>query len=61
MSSQRYRPNQQLEIYKFRVAPGLQISKELDLLMINLFYCLVMKEVFWGFGELSSIPSRSEK
>ena len=30
MSSQRYRPNQQLEIYNFRVVPGLQISKEVD-------------------------------
>ena len=32
MSSQRYRPNQQLEIYNFRVVPGLQISKEFDFL-----------------------------
>ena len=30
MSSQRYRPNQQLEIYNLRVVPGLQISKEVD-------------------------------
>ena len=28
MSSQRYRPNQQLEIYNFIMVPGLQISKE---------------------------------
>ena len=28
--SQPYKPNQQLEIYKFRVVPGLQISKEVD-------------------------------
>ena len=34
MSSQRYRPNQQLEIYNFRVVPGLQISKEVDFFMI---------------------------
>ena len=32
--SQRYQPNQQLEIYNFRVVPGLQISKEVDLFMI---------------------------
>ena len=28
--SQRYQPNQQLEIYNFRVVPELQISKEVD-------------------------------
>ena len=32
MGSPRYRPNQQLEIYNFRVVPGLQISKDVDFL-----------------------------
>ena len=40
MSSQRYRPNQQLEIYNFRVVPGLQISKEVDFFMIYMRTCL---------------------
>ena len=30
MRSQRYEPNQQLEIYNFRVVPLLRISKEGD-------------------------------
>ena len=34
MRSQRYYPNQQLEIYNFRVVPRLQISKEVDFFMI---------------------------
>ena len=38
MSSPRYRPNQQLEIYNFRVVPGLQISKEVDFLK---FICAI--------------------
>ena len=38
MSSQRYRSNQQLEIYNFRVVPGLQISKKVDLLQ---FICAI--------------------
>ena len=64
-SSRRYRVDQEIEIYNFRVVPDLQISKKLELLMIyTLFFFLyyfVMNEVFLGFGELSSIPSRSEK
>ena len=40
MSSPRYRPNQQLEIYNFRVVPGLQISKELDFSNIDM-------RIFW--------------
>ena len=31
--SQRYQPNQQLEIYNFRVATALQISREVDFVM----------------------------
>ena len=31
MSSRRYRVDQELEIYNFRVAPDLQISKATDL------------------------------
>ena len=30
MSSRRYRVDQELEIYNFRVVPELQISKEVD-------------------------------
>ena len=44
MSSQRYRPNQQLEIHNFRVVPGLQISKEVDFLrLISAFFRKVEK------------------
>ena len=32
MSSRRYRVDQELEIYNFRVVPELQISKEVDFL-----------------------------
>ena len=64
MSSRRYRPDRELEIYKFRVVLELQISKKLDLLMIykiclQLMFCFVTNEVFWRFGELSSIQARS--
>ena len=66
MSSRRYHPDQKNEIYNFRAVPELQISKKFELLMnymflFVVFYCFVMNEVFWGFGKLSSIPSRSEK
>ena len=62
VSSRRYRVDQELEIYNFRVVPDLQISKTLEFLVIYIFFvCFVMSEVFWAFGELSSIPSRSEK
>ena len=66
MSSRRYRVDQEIEIYNFRVVPDLQISKKLESLMIYIvvcffFYSFFMNEVFLGFGELSSIPSGSEK
>ena len=65
MSSRRYRVDQELEIYNFRVVPDLQISKKIELLMIYMFFCVfdcfVMNEVFWRFQKLSSIPSKSEK
>ena len=57
MSSRRYRVDQEIEIYNFRVVPDLQISKKLELLMnyiFSFFCCFVMNEVFWRFGELSS-------
>ena len=63
-SSRRYRVDQELEIYNFRVVPDLQISKKVEFLMIYSFFlllehCFVMNEVFWGFGELSSIQGGS--
>ena len=66
MSSRRYRVDQELEIYNFRVVPDLQISKKVEFLMIYMFFlfffhCFVMNEVFWRFQKLSSIPSKSEK
>ena len=71
MSSRRYRVDQEIEIYNFRVVPDLQISKTVELLMVYMFffvflfcfvfYCFVMNEVLWRFGELSSIPSGSGK
>ena len=42
--SQRYQPNQQLEIYNFRVVPGPQISKEVDLFMIHMFFDFVLRK-----------------
>ena len=42
MSSRRYRPDQELEIYNFRMVPELQISKKVDFLMIYMicvFFC----------------------
>ena len=68
MSSRRYRVDQEIEIYNLRVVQDLQISKKVELLMIHTiilcfflidFYCSVMNEVFWRFGELSSIQARS--
>ena len=64
MSSRRYRVDQKNEIYNFRVVPELQISKKHDFLMIymiccNYLFCCVMNEVFWRFGELSSIQGGS--
>ena len=63
MSSRRYRVDQEIEIYNFRVVPDLQISKKVDFLMIYMFvfvfllvfFCFVMNEVFWRFQKLSSI------
>ena len=37
-SSRRYHPNQEIEIYNFRVVPDLQISKKVDFLMIYMFF-----------------------
>ena len=64
VSSRRYRVDQEIEIYNFRVVPDLQISKKVELLMIYIFclfcfHCFVMNEVFWRFQKLSSIPSKS--
>ena len=49
------------------MVPDLQISKTVEYLVIyklflffsELFYCFVMNEVFWRFGELSSIQGGS--
>ena len=38
MSSRRYRVDQEMEIYNFRVVPDLQISKKLEFLMIYMFF-----------------------
>ena len=51
MSSRRYRVDQELEIYNFRVVPDLQISKKVEFLMIYMFlffHWFAMNEVFWG-------------
>ena len=44
MSSRRYRVDQELEIYNFRVVPELQISKEVDLLRFICVLVFVRKE-----------------
>ena len=64
MSSRRYRVDQEIEIYNFRVVPDLQISKKVEFLLIYMifaliFHCFVMNDVFWRFGELSSIQGGS--
>ena len=64
MSSRRYRVDQELEIYNFRVVPDLQISKKVELLMIYMFFlfffhCFAMNEAFWRIQKLSSIPPKS--
>ena len=59
MSSQRYRPNQQLEIYNFRVVPCLQMSKDVDFqwfmcaffVKINKVNCFGTNEVPFKFQE----------
>ena len=38
MSSRRYRVDQELEIYNFRVVPDLQISKKVEFLMIYMIF-----------------------
>ena len=61
-SSRRYRVDQEIEIYNFRVVPDLQISKKVEFVTIYkffIFHCFVMNEVFWRFGELSSIQGGS--
>ena len=58
-STQRYRPDQQLEIYNFRVVPGLQMSKEVDfqwficvfLIKLIKVHCFVTNEVPFKFQE----------
>ena len=61
MSSRRYRPDQELEIYNFRVVLELQISKNVEFLMIYIIFCnifgFVMNEEFWRIQKLSLIPS----
>ena len=37
-SSRRYHPNQKNEIYNLGVVPDLQISKNVDLLMMYIFF-----------------------
>ena len=45
MSSRRYRVDQELEIYNFRVVPELQISKEVDFYDLYVFYFLFENKV----------------
>ena len=68
VSSRRYHLDQKNEIYNFRVVPDLQISKKVEFLMIHMIifvfclsdlYCFVMNDVFWRFGEFSSIQGGS--
>ena len=55
VNSRRYRVDQQIEIYNFRVVPDLQISKKVESLMI--YMCLfVFVSLFcheWGTLEVS--------
>ena len=53
MSSRRYRVDQEIEIYNFRVVPDLQISKKVDFLMIYMFFfeisfCIFFLRLFEG-------------
>ena len=61
MSSRRYRVDQEIEIYNFRVVPDLQISRKVEFLMIYMFFfhCFIMNEVFRGIQKLSSIQGGS--
>ena len=64
MSSRRYRVDQEIEIYNYRGVPDLQISKKIEFVMIYMMFLfliliVVMNEVFWRFGELSSIQGGS--
>ena len=64
MSSRRSRPDQELEIYNFRVVPDLQTSKKVDVLMIHMFLFVfnVLDFRIWipqvGFGVMD-VESRS--
>ena len=49
MSSRRYRVDQELEIYNFRVVPDLQISKKVYFLMIYVFFLRFAFTYFLGF------------
>ena len=44
VSSRRYRVDQGLEIYNFRVVPELQRSKEVDFLRFICVLCFVRKQ-----------------
>ncbi len=46
MSSRRYRPDQELEIYNFRVILELQISKKVDLFVIYIIRFVFLFVVF---------------
>ena len=51
MSSRRYRVDQEIEIYNFRVVPDLQISKKVEILMIYMIFLHVFGApggVRWG-------------
>ena len=68
MSSPRYRPNQQLEIYNFRVVPGRQIIKEVDfkdqyacLSEIKTLHCFVTNEAPFRFPEVILVPFEPQK
>ena len=69
MSSQRYRPNQQLDIHNFRVVPGLQISKEVEsndeyvffFQTIKKLHCFVTNEVPFRFQEELMVRFKQRK
>ena len=50
MSSRRYRVDQEIEIYNFRVVPDLQISKKLEFLMIYKFFFFIVLPRMKCFG-----------
>ena len=61
MSSQRYMPNQQLEIYNFGVVPGLQISKEVGFQNIRKIYSFITNEVPFRFQEELMVRLEQQK